>query len=364
MQAQSPIHALLTRMLQASPQVSDLIFSPGRLPQVCVNGQLLAIATPQAQVLSADDTRRIASELLGNNTNAIAALREHGACDASYGVPGLSRFRVNVFIQRGSCAVIMRVIPTEIPSFEQLGLPQRLEEIADLRDGIVLVGGGSGSGKSSTLAAILDALNERHSYHIITIEDPLEFLHNHKRCTIHQRELHSDAPSFALALRAALRQSPKVILVGSMRDRDTIETVLEAAETGHLVLSSLRASDADNAVERLVGAFAPAERNAVRSRLAHTLRYMVCQRLLPRKGGEGMVPAVEILKASAMVRDCIERGSQPGATLLDAIHAGESEGMQSFDREIAKLVRTGLVDADAALTHASRPQELRQQLGV
>jgi twitching motility protein PilT len=316
------------------------------------------------EILSADDTRRIASELLGNNTNAIAALREHGACDASYGVSGLSRFRVNVFIQRGSCAVVMRVIPTRIPTFEQLGLPPLLERIADLHDGIVLVAGASGSGKSSTLAAILDSLNEKHSYHIITIEDPLEFLHNHKRCTIHQRELHSDAPSFALALKAALRQSPKVILVGSLRDRDTIETVMEAAETGHLVLSSLRATDCDNAVERLVSSFDLGERNAIRGRLSRTLRYVVCQRLLPRKDSSGMVPAVEILQSTPAVRTCIERGSQAGATLLDAIQAGKDQGMQSFDCDIAGLVRSGLVDVDLALSYASHPQALRRELGL
>jgi len=351
-------------MLRSAPKISDLIFSPGRPPQVGVNGHLLPVQIPHMEILSADDTRRIASELLGNNTNAIAALREHGACDASYGVPGLSRFRVNVFIQRGSCAVVMRVIPTQIPTFEQLGLPLRLEEIADLHDGIVLVAGASGSGKSSTLAAILDALNAKHSYHIITIEDPLEFLHNHKRCTIHQRELHSDAPSFALALKAALRQSPKVILVGSLRDRDTIETVLEAAETGHLVLTSLRATDCENAVERLVASFDASERPALRSRLARTLRYVVCQRLVPRKGGEGMLPAVEILKSSPAIRDCIEVGSQPGATLLEAIDASEALGMQSFDHDIARLVRSGLVDVDAALSHATHPQELRRELGL
>jgi twitching motility protein PilT len=351
-------------MLRSAPNISDLIFSPGRPPQVGVNGQLLPVQIPQTELLSADDTRRIASELLGNNTNAIAALREHGACDASYGVPGLSRFRVNVFIQRGSCAVVMRVIPTQIPTFDQLGLPTHLEEIANLHDGIVLVAGASGAGKSSTLAAILDVLNEKHSYHIITIEDPLEFLHNHKRCTIHQRELHSDAPSFTLALKAALRQSPKVILVGSLRDRETIETVLEAAETGHLVLSSLRATDCENAVERLVTSFDPSERPALRSRLARTLRYVVCQRLVPRKSGEGMLPAVEILKSSPAVRHCIELGSQPGATLLQTIHASEALGMQSFDHDLTRLVRSGLIDADCALSHATHPQELRRELGL
>ena len=237
-------HALLAAMLRATEKVSDLIFSPGRPPQVEVYGQLMAVQGPGLRVLSADDTRRIASDLIGDNKQAINMLREQGSCDISFGLPGLARFRVNVFIQRGSCAVVMRVIPTAIPEFSALGLPPQLGEIAGLRDGIVLVTGARGSGKSSTLAALLDRINEKQTCHIITIEDPIEFLHNHKQSTIHQRELHSDTPNFALALRAALRQAPKVILVGELRDRETMEMVLEAAETGHLVLSSLNAPNA------------------------------------------------------------------------------------------------------------------------
>src|ERR1700730_12416099 len=221
-------HALLAAILRATDQVSDLIFSPGRPPQVEVYGQLIPVEVPGLRQLSADDTRRIASDLIGTNKQAITTLREQGSCDISFGLPGLARFRVNVFIQRGSCAVVMRVISTTVPDFATLSLPPQLEEIANLRDGIVLVTGGRGSGKSSTLAALLDRINEKQTCHIITIEAPIEFLHNHKRATIHQRELHSDTPNFALALRAALRQAPKVILVGELRDRETMEMVLEA----------------------------------------------------------------------------------------------------------------------------------------
>src|SRR5437773_2625221 len=190
-------------------------------------------------------------------------LREQGSCDISFGLPGVARFRVNVFIQRGSCAVVMRVIPTTLPSFASLGLPPQLGEIANLRDGIVLVTGARGSGKSSTLATLLDKINEQQTCHIITIEDPIEFLHNHKSATIHQRELHSDTPSFALALCAALRQAPKVILVGELRDRETMEMVLEAAETGHLILSTLNSVDIANTVERIVSAFSTAEQSSI-----------------------------------------------------------------------------------------------------
>src|SRR5881392_4417784 len=219
-------------MLRVNSQVSDLIFSPGRPPQVEIHGQLVSVDASGLRSLTADDTRRIASDLIGNNKQAITMLREQGSCDVSYGLPGQARFRVNVFIQRGSCAVVMRVIPTVIPDFATLNLPEQLAHIADLKNGIVLVTGAVGCGKSSTLAAILDYINQRHSYHIITIEDPIEFLHNHKRSTIHQRELGTDTKDFASALRAALRQAPKVILVGEMRDKETMEVALEAAETG------------------------------------------------------------------------------------------------------------------------------------
>src|SRR5437588_745066 len=251
--------ALLAAMLHASEGVSDLIFSPGRPPQVEIHGQLVPVEVVRLPVLTADHTRHIASDLIGNNKHAINTLREQGACDISYSLAGQARFRVNVFIQRGSCAVVMRVIPTVIPDFDSLHLPSSLAEIADLKRGIVLITGSVGSGKSSTLAAILDLINTRHSCHIITIEDPIEFLHNHKRSTIHQRELHSDAPNISLALRAALRQSPKVIVIGEVRDRETIDIVLDAAETGHLVLSSMNTLDASKTVERIVGSFAPAE---------------------------------------------------------------------------------------------------------
>src|SRR4029077_11461413 len=214
-------HALLAAMLRASEKVSDLIFSPGRPPQVEVYGQLIAVQGPGLRLLSADDTRRIASDLIGNNKQAINMLREQGSCDISFGLPGQARFRVNVFIQRGSCAVVMRVIPTSIPDFASLGLPAHLSDVASLRDGIVLVTGPRGSGKSSTLAELLDRINQDQTCHIITIEDPIEFLHNHKRATIPQRELHSDTPGFPQALRAALRQSPKVILLGDLRDHET-----------------------------------------------------------------------------------------------------------------------------------------------
>jgi twitching motility protein PilT len=358
----SATHALLTAMLRANDQISDLIFSPGRPPQVEVHSQLIPVHASGLHSMTADDTRRIASDLIGNNKQAINILREQGSCDISYGLPGVARFRVNVFIQRGSCAVVMRVIPTQIPDFTSLNLPVQLKEIANLRDGIVLVTGPRGSGKSSTLATLLDCINEQQVCHIITIEDPIEFLHNHKRATIHQRELHTDTPSFAIAMRAALRQAPKVILVGELRDRETMEMAIEAAETGHLVLSTLNGANASKTVERLAATFSGDEQKSIRSRLAKTLRYVVSQRLIQRKDGRGRIAAVEIFKLTPRNIGFIECEDGSGRNLLEAIKAGDAEGMQHFDAEIEKLVRANIVDKGIALAHATDAQSLKQAL--
>src|SRR6266446_10520774 len=357
-----PTQALLAAMLRASEKVSDLIFSPGRAPQVEVYGQLVPVQVEGLSTLSADDTRRIAADLIGNNKQAINTLREQGSCDISYGLPGLARFRVNAFIQRGSCAVVMRVIPTAIPEFEALHLPAHLGDVANLRNGIILVAGGSGSGKSSTLAALIDRINSEHCYHVLTVEDPIEFLHRHKKSTVHQRELHSDAPNFTMALRAALRQAPRVIMVGEIRDRETLEILLDAAENGHLVLSSMHTVDASKTVERIIATFAATEQQSVRERLAKTFRYIIAQRLIPRADGGDRVAVVEILKSNSRTRDCVEQGERPGRTLLDAIKASENEGMQHFDGEIAKLVRSGLVDLETGLCFASNATVLGQEL--
>jgi twitching motility protein PilT len=358
----SATQALLEAMLRASQQVSDLIFSPGRLPQVEVHGRLIPVQGPEVRILGADDTRRIASDLIGNNKQAITILREQGSCDISFALPGLARFRVNIFIQRGSCAVVMRVIPGKIPSFESLRLPPQLRDVALLGDGIVLVTGPRGSGKSSTLASLLDLINEQQTCHIITIEDPIEFLHTHKRATVHQRELHSDAPSMELALRAAMRQAPKVIVVGDMRTRDTVEMVLEAAETGHLVLSSLNTTNAIKAVDRMAGSFEAGEQRSIRSRFSKTFRYVISQRLIPRIDTQGRVSAVEILKATHQTRQLLESDEQAGALLRQAMESGEEEGMQTLDAEIAKLVRAGMVDLETALSFASDSEALRRTL--
>lgn len=327
-----------------------------------VSGALTPVEVAGLSLLTADDTARLAAELIGSNRTALEKLSSEGACDVSYAVAALARFRVNVFTQRGSRAIVMRVIPSSIPSLESLGLPAQLGEIAELINGVVLVTGPTGSGKSSTLAALIDKINCDKAYHVITIEDPIEFLHSHKKSTVHQRELHSDTPTFALALRAALRQAPKVILVGEMRDRETIEIGLEAAETGHLVFSTLHTIDASKTVERLIGAFSMGDQSMVRSRLAKSFRFIVSQRLIPRKDGRGRVAAIEILKSTLRTREYIEKGETQGKSLVDAMRDGTLEGMQHFDAEIERLIRGGVIDLSTGLAYATNAGNLRLQL--
>ena len=350
---------LIATMLRAAPKISDLIFSPGRAPQVEVNGQLVQLKIPGVGMLKPDDTARIAADLMGRSKHALEKLKEEGSCDISYSVPKLSRFRVNIFTQRGSCGIVMRVIPTDVPDFRSLNLPKELNEAAELRPGIVLVTGPTGSGKSSTLAAFVDKINQTKACHVITIEDPIEFLHQHKLATIHQRELHTDCPSFALALRAALRQAPKLILVGEMRDKQTIEVALEAAETGHMVYSTLHTIDASKTVERIIGVFPLEEQNAIRGRLAKSFRYIISQRLIPRMDGTGRAAAFEILKATVRTREYVQKGEAEGKSLLDAMRDAENGEMQCFDDEIEKMIRAGVVDMEVGLSYCTNMGNLR-----
>jgi twitching motility protein PilT len=357
-----PTAALVATLLQVSKQVSDLIFSPGRAPQVELNGQLKEVNITGVGRLTPEVTHRIAMDLIGTNEIVATKLEKEGATDLSYSLPGLARFRVNIFRQRSTHAIVMRVIPQAVPDFTSLNLPAALGEIVGLRNGIVLVTGPTGSGKSSTLAAIINRINEEKACHILTIEDPIEFLHLHKKSTIHQRELHSDTPSFALALRAALRQAPKVILVGEMRDRETIEIAMEAAETGHLVFSTLHTVDASKTIERVVGVFPLADQQTIRARLSRSFRYIVSQRLIPKKDKSGRVAAIEILKSTMRTREYVEKGEMEGKSLLDAMRDGTNDGMQHFDGELERLTRAGIIDLESALSYASNSGNLRLEL--
>jgi twitching motility protein PilT len=354
--------ALIAAMLDSGTGISDLIFSPGRPPQVERHGELQPVEVAGCSPLHATDTAYIARNLIGGNLHTLSVLKEEGACDFSFALAERgTRFRVNVFRQRGSFAVVMRVIANHIPSLADLGLPASLENVVSLKNGIVLVTGQTGSGKSSTLAAIIDRINQTRAEHILTIEDPIEFLHPHKMGTVHQRELHTDTPTFAAALRGALRQAPKVILVGEMRDRETIDIALTAAETGHLVFSTLHTIDASKTVERIVGAFDAGEQHTVRSRLAAAFRYFISQRLVPKQGG-GRLAVLEILKSTMRTREYVQGGDSEGKTLLDAMRDGELDGMQCFDAEFEKLIRAGRIDMATGLLHATNPGNLRVQL--
>ena len=354
--------AVLRQMLKSSDKVSDLIFSPGRPPQIELAGKLLPVNVPGLEKLTPAHTAGIAKVIISNHQNAAESLEKSGSADLSFSAPGEARFRVNIFKQRGTYAIVMRVIPTKPPTFDDFDLPTQLKEIVDLKNGIVLVTGPTGSGKSSTLAAIIDLINDTQYYHIVTIEDPIEFLHTHKNSTIHQRELHSDTPSFSIALRAALRQAPKVILVGEMRDRETIEVALEAAETGHLVLSTLHTIDASKTVDRIIGVFPKNEERVIRTRIAQSFRYIVSQRLIPRGDGKGRVAAIEILKSTMRTREYIEKGESEGKSLIDAMEQGDQDGMQTFDSVIEQMVRNGVLTKDGALPYATNANNLLLRL--
>jgi twitching motility protein PilT len=353
--------SLVQQMLDSGAGISDLVFSPGRPPQVERYGELKPVAIAEIPALRPEDTAGIARDLIRDNETYLRTLLDTGSTDLSWALPDRCRFRVNVFRQRGTFAIVMRMIAQKIPSLAELGLPPHLADVATLKNGIVLVTGPTGSGKSSTLAAIIDLINESRADHILTIEDPVEFLHNHKKGTVHQRELHTDTPTFALALRAALRQAPKVILVGEMRDKETIEIALTAAETGHLVFSTLHTIDASKTVERIVGTFDVADQQAVRSRLAASFRYFISQRLIPKKEG-GRQAIIEMLKATMRTREYVESGEKEGKTLLDAMRDGSLDGMQYFDGELEKLVRAGTISMNTALLYATNPGNLKVAL--
>ncbi len=352
---------LIQQMLDSGDGISDLVFSPGRPPQVERFGELTPVPIEQLAMLRPADTAGIARDLISDNVMVLRTLTQSGACDLSYSLPDRCRFRVNVFRQRGTYAIVMRVIAARIPSIAELGLPPAIGDCATLKNGIVLVTGPTGSGKSSTLAAIVDLINETRADHILTIEDPIEFLHKHKKGTVHQRELHTDVPSFAHALRSALRQAPKVILVGEMRDRETIEIALTAAETGHLVFSTLHTIDASKTVERIVGTFEVSDQQAVRGRLAASFRYFISQRLIPRKEG-GRMAIIEMLKATMRTREYVEVGEREGKSLLDAMRDGGLDGMQYFDGELERLVRDNTISMSTAMLYATNPGNLKVAL--
>jgi twitching motility protein PilT len=351
------LDTLLEAMLKMSDRVSDLNFSVGRPPQVEIDGQLVPVNFPGLPRLTPFQTETIALQLLRGDRELTRILLENGSVDLSYAIPQKTRFRVNVFSQRGTYAIVLRVIPEGVPTLEKLKLPQELYNLSRLKNGIVLVTGPTGSGKSTTLAAIINQINHEFAYHILTIEDPVEYMHRHVKSTVNQREVGSDTRSFALALRAALRQAPKVILIGEMRDMETIEIAMEAAETGHLVLSTLHTIDAAKTIDRIVGVFPKDQEPQIRTRFAQSFRYVISQRLIP-KVGSGRIAVLEILKSTMRTRDYILKGEGEGRSLIDAMHDGSIDGMQTFDDQLEKLWSAGVVGKDTALAYASNATNL------
>src|SRR5438128_4680974 len=349
---------IIERMLLFSDKISDLNFSVGQLPQVEINGKLTPVQPLGLQKLTPYQTEIIAMTLLQDSPEAAERLVQAGTADLSYSLPSRARFRVNIFQQRGVYSIVMRVIPTDIPSLASLGLPSQLAEIAELRNGLVLMTGPTGSGKSSTMAALIDIINETKHYHVVAIDDPIEYLHTHKSSTINQREVGHDTKDFPSALRAALRQAPKVIFIGEMRDYETTEIALEAAETGHLVLSTLHTIDASKTIDRIIGLYPKNEEPVIRSRLAQTFRYIVSQRLIPSVDFRGRIAAVEILRSTPRTREYIENGETEGKSLLDAMRDGKLDGMQDFDTVIKDLIERKVITLEDGLSFATNQNNL------
>ena len=348
------IDHILTTMLEAFGNISDLNITVGKACQVESSGQLMAVPIdPPIEKLTPFQAEILALNLVNSDRRLTEILISQGSCDCSYFLVGKARFRVNIFSQRGNYTVVLRKLETRIPSIEDLKLPGQFAKAAEEKNGLILVTGANGSGKSTTLAALLNKMNEEKSIHIITLEDPVEFVHPHKKSTFNQRELGSDYDAFATGLRAALRQAPKVILVGEMRDRETVEIGLSAAETGHLVLSTLHTVDAGQTINRIVGMFSQEEEQQIRIRLADTIRWIICQRLLPKVGG-GRVALLEIMTSNLRVKDTIINGETEDKTFYEIITNGDAYGMWTFDQHIMKLYQEGLITEENALAYASR----------
>ena len=347
------IDYILGKMLDSHKNVSDLNITAGKPFQVESSGQLTKVdLEPVFEKLTPFQTEIFALNLVNQDRRLTEILLQQGSCDLAYELPGKARFRVNIFSQRGHYSIILRKLETRIPTFTDMNLPEAFHKMAEEKNGIILVTGATGSGKSTSLAALLNEINEKKSVHVVTLEDPVEFAHPHKMSTFNQREMGSDFDTFASGLRAALRQAPKVILVGEMRDRETVEIGLSAAETGHLVLSTLHTVDAGQTINRILGMFSTEEEKQIRIRLADTVRWIVCQRLLPKEGG-GRVAAFEIMGSNLRVKDTILNGESEGKTFYDIITAGKAFGMVTFDEYIVDLYKQGLVSEDTAKAYAS-----------
>ncbi|MCB1042281.1 MAG: PilT/PilU family type 4a pilus ATPase [Acidobacteria bacterium] len=357
------IAPILRRILNALPRTSDIVFSPGYPPKVILDGTLHAIPIRELTPLTIYQTEMLALSLLHGKTKAMETFTQTGSADLSMTLEKTGRFRINIFRQRGSIAIVMRVIPTIIPTFEGLGLPEQIRNLIHLKNGIVLVTGPTGCGKSSTMAAIINLMSQEYAYHIITIEDPIEFLFSRGKSMIHQRELGGDTFSFSSALRTALRQAPQVIMVGEMRDVESMNIAIEAAETGHLILSTLHTIDAAKTIERIIGVYPKEQEELIRTRFSQTFRYILSQRLVPRADGKGRVLAMEVLKSNERTRSYVQKGPGAGGNLEEAMVDGTMDGMQTFDMELIRMFQEGIIDKNTALQFATNPNNLNLKMG-
>lgn len=345
---------ILTTMLDSQPEVSDLLFTVDKPPQVESFGELKPVTLdPLIETLTPYQTEMIALNLIGENQWLIEDLLRHGSCDGSYSLSDRARFRVNIFSQRGNYSIVCRKLNTEIPTLETLNFPEIFQKIPQEKTGLVLVTGATGSGKSTTLAAVLNEINRHKAVHIITLEDPVEYVHPHLKATFNQRELGLDFDSFSSGLRAALRQAPKVVLVGEMRDRETVSIALSAAETGHLVLSTLHTIDAGQTINRIVGMFDPEEQEQIRIRLADTLRWIVSQRLAPRIGG-GRYALLEMMGANLRTQESVRLGESEGKTFYEIIEASGPFGWRTFDASCLEAYEQGKITEETALLYCSK----------
>jgi twitching motility protein PilT len=351
---------ILRYMVESHDNVSDMNFTVAKPPQVETSGELTPVVVdPRWTKLTPFQTETLALHLMQCDRRLSQLLISQGSCDCSYALLGKARFRVNVFQQRNAYSIVLRKLSTQILTIDDLQLPPVFHRMSQEKNGLILVTGATGSGKSTTLAALIDEMNQTKAVHIVTLEDPIEFVHNHKKATINQRELGNDFDTFANGLRAALRQAPKVILVGEMRDRETVEIALSAAETGHLVLSTLHTVDAGQTINRILGMFDKDEEKLVRIRLADTLRWIVSQRLLPKVSG-GRAAALEVMGTNLRVKESVLNGEAEGKTFYEIIEAAEPFGMQTFDQSIIRLFQDGLITEDTALAYASRKSVTRR----
>lgn len=347
------IDHILLKMLESRENVSDLNLTPGKPLQVESYGELVPVSMePDFKVLTTFQTEIFALNLINNDRRLTKILLKEGSCDLSYALGDRARFRVNIFSRSGSYSIVLRKLETIIPTIDELNLPAPFHEMADVKNGIIFITGATGSGKTTSLAALLDEINEKKSVHVITLEDPIEYQHPQKKSTFNQRELGADFDTFASGLRAALRQAPKVILVGEMRDRETVEIGLSAAETGHLVLSTLHTVDSGQTINRIVGMFSTEEEKQIRIRIADAVRWIVCQRLLPKKGG-GRVAIFEVMKSSLRIKDVILNGESEGKTFYEIIKTGKAYGMVNFDEYILGLYKKNLITEEVAMAYSS-----------